>query len=200
MSTTTDPAATDRTAGLRIARAKDSADKRSRALDALRAMEAADTPITATAAAAAAGVSTWLLYSDGIREHLDAARRRQTRQARPTPSPPGVAAPAATAGLRTDLALARDEIRRLRTERDKLRHRLRLQLGAEIDGPERAELITRVSELESTSRQLLADRDARAAEAHHAQHHAREMEDDLTAARESLRRVIKTQNLTGPAT
>ena len=99
----------------------------------------------------AAGVSTWLVYTDGLREHLDAARRRQ---AQPTGSPastaaPGDQAPLTPAGLRTDLALARDEIRRLRAEHDKLRHRLRLQLGAEIDRPDRAELITRVAELES---------------------------------------------------
>ena len=75
----------DRTAGLRAARAKDSHDKRRRALAAIDALQAADTPITAAAIARAAGVSTWLLYTDGVREHLDAARRRQAVQ---TSSPP----------------------------------------------------------------------------------------------------------------
>lgn len=188
--------APDRTAGLRAARATNSADKRRRALAAIEALEAAGTPITASAVANAAAVSTWLLYTDGLREHLDAARRRQSQ---PTSSPtrpaaPGDQAPITPAGLRTDLALARDEIRRLRVEHDKLRHRLRLQLGAEIDGPDRADLITRVADLESTARQLLAERDARTAEADHAQHRIHELEDDLTAARESLRRVIKDHN------
>lgn len=201
MSTPTGPAAADRTAGLRAARTKDSADKRRRARLAIEALTAAGTPVTATAVARSAGVSTWLIYTDGIREHLDAARRHQAQQAhRPAQTAPGTAAPTATAGLRTDLALARDEIRRLRAERDKLRSRLRLQLGAEIDGPDRAELITRVAELESHARELLADRDARVAEADQARRHAHELEDDLTAARESLRRVIKSQNLTGTAT
>lgn len=68
----------DRTAGLRAARAKDSADKRRRALTAIHALEAAGTPITAAAVARTAGVSTWLVYTDGLREQLDAARRRQT--------------------------------------------------------------------------------------------------------------------------
>jgi predicted nucleic acid-binding Zn-ribbon protein len=68
------------------------------------------------------------------------------------------------------------------------------QLGAEIDTPDPAELITRVAELESRTRQLLAERDARTAEANHAQHRIHELEDDLTAARESLRRVIKDHN------
>ncbi len=189
-------AATDRTAGLRAARASDSADKRRRALAAVHALEVAGTPITVAAVAKAAGVSTWLLYTDGLREHLDAARCRQSQ---PTSSPartaaPGDQAPITPACLRTDLALARDEIRRLRVEHDKLRHRLRLQLGAEIHGPDRADLIARVAKLESLARQLLAERDARAAEADHAQRRIHELEDDLTAARESLRRVIKDHN------
>jgi hypothetical protein len=189
----------DRTAGLRAARAKDSADKRRRALAAIHALETAGTPITAAAIARAAGVSTWLLYNDGIRQHLDAARRRQS----PTTHPPRAASPADQSpptlpGLRTDLALARAEIRRLRAEHDKLRRRLRLQLGAEIEGPDRAELITRVADLEALTRQLLTERDARSAQADLTQRRIHELEDDLTAARESLRRVIKDHNRPQP--
>jgi hypothetical protein len=189
----------DRTAGLRAARAKDSADKRRRALDAIHALEAAGSPITAAAVAHAAGVSTWLLYTDGLREQLDAARHRQAQPTRPPRSAtPDDQAPLTPAGLRTDLALARAEIRRLRADNDKLHHRLRLQLGAELDTPDPAELIARVAELESLTRQLLAERDARTAEANHAQHRVQELEDDLTAARESLRRVIKDHNRPQP--
>jgi hypothetical protein len=101
-------------------------------------------------------------------------------------------------GLRTDLALARAEIRRLRAEHDKLRRRLRLQLGAEIEGPDRAELITRVADLEALTRQLLTERDARSAQADLTQRRIHELEDDLTAARESLRRVIKDHNRPQP--
>lgn len=193
MSTST----TGRTAGLRAARAKDSADKRRRVGEAIDALEAAGTPITAAAVANTAGVSTWLVYTAELREHLDAARRRQQHR---TTGPDRAAdshPPSAADGLRTDLALAREQIRRLRDERDKLRQRLRLRLGAEIDDqPDRGELIDRVAQLESQTRQLLAERDARAAEADRAQRHTRGLEDDLTAARESLRRVIKEHNQT----
>jgi hypothetical protein len=178
------------------ARAKDSQDKRQRALAALRSLEAAGTPVSATAVAAAAGVSTWLTYADGVREHVEAARQRQAEHG-PGPAPAAPAPcgePVTGASLRTDLAVARAEIRRLRAETDTLRARLRLQLGAEIEGPERAELITRVATLESASRQLAAERDARNAEASHARQRARELEDELTAARESLRRVIRQAN------
>jgi hypothetical protein len=191
----------DRTAALRAARAKDSADKRRRVLAAIQALEAAGTPITATTVANTAHVSTWLVYTDGLRDHLDTARRRQAEPDRtPTASATqgGPPAPLTPASLRTDLALARDEIRRLRGECDKLRHRLRLQLGAEIEGPDRAELIARVADLESLTRQLLAERDARTTEADHAQRRIADLEDDLTAARESLRRAIKEHNRPAP--
>ncbi len=187
---------TDRTAALKAARAKDSNDKRRRVLQTLKTMETDGQPITAAAVAAAAGVSTWLVYADGIREHLDAARQRQS-----TNDPPAAAdtrtghQPSVTsAGLRTDLAVARHEIHRLRTDLDKLRGRLRLQLGAEIEQPDRAELIARVAALEASNRQYLAERDARATEADTAQRRIAQLEDDLTAARESLRRVIRDTN------
>jgi len=186
----------DRTAALRAARTKDSEDKRRRVLAAVQALESAGTPVTAAAVAATAGVSSWLVYAEGVREHLDAARRRQAeRGTAPVPSAaPGNHASLTPASLRTDLAIAREQIRGLRAERDQLRARLRLQLGAEIEGPERAELITRVANLEAVGRQLAAERDARTAEADLARRHVRELEDDLAAARESLRQVIKSQN------
>jgi len=188
--------ATTRTQAMLAARAKASHGKRQRALAAVRDLEAAGTPVTATAVATAAGVSTWLVHADGVREHLEAAQRRQAdRQPGPsTAAPPGRGEPASQASLRTSLAVARDEIRRLRDERDKLRARLRLQLGAEIEGPGRAEPIARVASLQAASRQLAAERDARAAEASHAQRRIRELEDELTAARESLRRAIRQVN------
>ena len=71
------------------ARAKDSHDKRQRALAAIQALEAAGTPVTATAVATAAGVSTWLVYADAVREHVEAARHRQAEHGNaPRPAAP----------------------------------------------------------------------------------------------------------------
>lgn len=132
-------ASSGRTAALAAARADDSKDKRQRALDALAELEAAGEAVTFPAVARAAGVSTWLVYARGVREHVEATRRRQTvplaaRQANATP-----------AGLQVDLVLAREEIKRLRAEQNKLQQRLRLQLGAEIDGPQQAPSSSRES-------------------------------------------------------
>ena len=188
--------AATRTPAMLAARAKASHDKRQHVLAAVQALEAAGTPVTPAAVAAAARVSTWLVYADGVREHVQAARQRQTERGHaPEPAaPPARGEPVTQASLRTDLAVAQNEIRRLRAERDKLRGRLRLQLGAEIDGPDRADLIARVAALEAASRQFAAERDARAAEASHAQRRVPELEDELTAARESLRRAIRQAN------
>jgi hypothetical protein len=192
MSTTTANQA--RAAALKAARAKDSELKRRRALAALEALEATSAPITFTAVAKAAGVSTWLVYAEGIREHIDAARRRQAHHsAAPAPTPSGKHT-TTSASLRTDLAIARDQIKTLRAERDKLQQRLRLHLGAEIEGPDRAHLTARVADLETINRRLVAERDARAIEADTANRRVAELEDELSAARESLRRVIKSHN------
>lgn len=184
-----------RTAGLRAARERDSHDKRQRALEAVVALEAAGVPVTFLAVAKTAGVSTWLVYADGVRECVETARRRQAdRGVAPAPSSVPTRHPTTPASLRTDLAVAREEIKVLRADRERLRQRLRLHLGAEIEGPDRAELITRVADLETVNRQLVAQRDARTAEAGTAQQRIRELEDELTAARESLRRVIRDKN------
>lgn len=187
---------TDKTTAMREARAEDSRAKRQRVLAAIEALQSAGAPITAAAVAATAGVSTWLVYADGVREHIDAARQRQVepRAEAPTGQTPRAPTPVTPASLSTDLAVAHDQVRRLRADNDKLRARLRLQLGAEIDGPDKAELIARVADLDAVNRRLVAERDARAVEADHAQRQARELEDDLSAARQSLRQIIKDQN------
>jgi hypothetical protein len=184
-----------RAAALKAARTKDSHHKRQRTLAALQTLEATGAAITFTAVAKAAGVSTWLVYADGIRQHIDAARNRQSNDHRGTSTPTTPATqPATQDSLRTDLAIAREQIKTLRSERDKLQQRLRLQLGAELEAPDRAHLTTRVTDLETINRQLVADRDARAIEADAAKRQVAELEDELSAARESLRRVIKAQN------
>ena len=85
--------ATTRTQAMLAARAKASHDKRQRVLAAVQALEAAGTPVTPAAVAAAARVSTWLVYANGVREHVQAARQRQTERGHaPEPAAPPAAA------------------------------------------------------------------------------------------------------------
>lgn len=191
---TTASTAATRTAALRSAREKDSREKRDRALAALTALEAAAAPISFTAVANAAGVSRSLCYADGVRDEVEAARARQRGSGGAAVPTRAGNLPVTPESLRTDLAVAREEIRRLRGEEAALTRRLRLQLGAEIEGPEKSQLISRVAELETANRQLVAERDARTLETGAASRRITELEDELAAARESLRRTIREQN------
>jgi hypothetical protein len=147
-----------RAKALKAARAKDSELKRRRALAALEALEPAARRSLSPRWPKAAGVSTWLVYAEGIREHIDAARHRQAHHgAAPAPTP-SAKRTTTSDSLRTDLAIAQEQIKTLRAERDKLQQRL--QLGAELEAPDRAHLTARVADLEAINRQLVAERDA----------------------------------------
>ena len=80
-----------RTAALRDAREKDSREKRNRALAALGTLKAEGAPISFVAVAKAAGVSRSLVYAEGVRDHVEAARARRGEPARrpSLPAPPG---------------------------------------------------------------------------------------------------------------
>ncbi|OWA01572.1 hypothetical protein B9W68_30350 [Streptomyces sp. CS227] len=191
------PAASDsndrnaRVERLRASRAKDSEEKTKRALDAVDGLLRSGRLITVSQVARDAAVSTWFVYNqpqvhqavqDGI-----TAQRTRGRQNSHTPD----ASQVSPAGLRTDLALAREEIKDLKKERDRLRNRVRLSLGAELEGVNQHELIERVQQIEQRNtvlEQALSEaRDQIAA----LEGQLREAEDDLTAARASLRRAMR---------
>ncbi|MFK0071500.1 hypothetical protein [Streptomyces sp. NPDC091046] len=175
------------------ARRRDSLDKRQRALTALAALERDGTKVTHAAIARIARVSTWLTYTDGIREHIQAARHRQASTQPPAPTQ---GTPTTTpAGLRAELHLARQEIKNLRQERDRLRDALRHQLGQQLDTLHAPDLTTRLEELTRNNHQL-ADQLQHATEENAAlRHRTASLEEDLTAARTSLRRMIRNENL-----
>jgi hypothetical protein len=181
----------DQSQVLREARQRDSLTKRQRVLTTVREMETAREPITFAAVARTARVSTWLVYAEGVREHIEAAVKRQTAQ--PIADQRARLSPSA-ASLRVDVELARQEIRDLRTERDKLRDGLRLQLGNRLEALTAKDLIARIDEL-TRHDQHLADQ-AQQATAHNDVLQARvvELETDLAAARTSLRRMIRNEN------
>lgn len=172
----TDPAGR-RTAALRQARASQSARKRQDVLDALQAM--ADNGIRATfdLVARRAGVSRQFLYSDpGLRDAVEQARSK------PPPRPlRGVAGDAD--GLRTDLLLAREEIKRLQSENARLKNKLVQHVASsqlDSDDEKVRDLTARNAELareaSSLRRQLAA--------AH----------DDLAAARDTNRDLMSELN------
>ncbi|MFD8217773.1 hypothetical protein ACFV2U_29700 [Streptomyces sp. NPDC059697] len=87
--------------------------------------------------------------------------------------------------------MARDEIKDLKKERDRLRERVQLSLGAELDDVDRRQLVERIQELEQRNTDLdheLSDARNRLITL---ERRLRESEDDLTAARASLRRAMR---------
>lgn len=176
------------------ARRADSQAKRARVAQAIDRMLAEQAPVTFASVARRARVSTWLVYAPGVREAIQAAQRRQPAApdgagAQPCPRPTALA---------TDLALAREEIARLRGERDGQRRQLQLALGARIDDAAKTDLVRRVDELNGHNRDLAAALTQLRAENNTLQARTTELEDDLTAARTSLRRMIRAENLSNP--
>lgn len=158
--------------------------KRQRVLDTVRHMLDDGEPISFAAVARAAKVSTWLVYAEGLREHIQAGIQRQ-EQAPVTAAVQGRRA--SPASLHTDLVMAREEIKELRAERDQLRVATRQHLGHQLDQISNRKLTERITELTEANRKLeheLAQLRPLAA-------HVQELERDLAAARTSLRQMIR---------
>jgi hypothetical protein len=176
---------------LAAARRADSLRKRQSVLDALQTMIAEGERITFKAVARKAGVSTWLVYAEGVREHIDSAIRKQEHAP--------VAAQqdgrqASSASLKADLAIAREEIAALRSERDRLRDAVRQQLGQQLDQVSNRHLVDRITELTEACRGLEQTRDRALAEAEALRLQVTTLDADLTAVRTSLRRMIREEN------
>jgi hypothetical protein len=176
---------------LHEARKRDNVAKRARVLSVVDDMKAAGEPITYLGVARAAGVSNWLVYAAGVREHIEAARTAQAGVKTREPKAGAAASPASRA---TDLELARAELRALREERDRLKAAVQRSLGQQVDQAGHAELVTRINELTAANRELVgglvraeADRDGRRIALTDAQ-------DDLISARQALRNMMRDQN------
>jgi chromosome segregation ATPase len=164
------------------ARLKASQDKRSAVTQALTAMVAAGEMVTFATVAKRARVSTWLVYSPGVRDQVQYAIDQQQQVAdAPVRTAPRVDS------LRTDLALARQEIHELRRDREELRARLSETLGRQLTNLSTAPLVERLnrvtgelSEARATNATLSTQVEA--------------LQEDLIAARTSLRKMIRDQN------
>jgi hypothetical protein len=175
------------------ARRRDSQQRRARVTQAIERMLADGTPITFTAVARRARVSTWLVHADGVREAIEQARNRQRTE---PVTPPPTLHEASQASLHTDLALARDEVKRLRARVEELHGKLRCALGDQLDNLTRTDLIARVDELVDHNTRLLAETHQVRSSNELLTSRVAELEDDLAAARTSLRRMIRAENRT----
>lgn len=180
--------------GLREARQRDSRNKRGRVLAELDAMKDAGTPVTFLAVARAAGVSNWLVYQDGVREHIEAAMKGQSKADRRRRES-GVGASAAS--LATDLELARAQISALREERDKLKRAVQRGLGARLDQDGIRSATQQIgdlqAELQRTKDELAAARRENTA----LKRELTDAQEEVIAVREAGRQLFKSVNSGG---
>jgi hypothetical protein len=178
---------------LRQARRRDSQTKRTRVRSTVDDMLASGERISFTAVARKARVSTWLVYADGVREHIENAIAHQAHNF-VSKDPFDDASPWS---LRTDLALARAEIKCLRAERDNLRRSTQRLLGHQLEQAHTSELIERVDSLVAENQAVSAQLDQKLQENSMLQRRVIELEEEVAAARTALRRMIKEQSSTG---
>ncbi|MEU2587936.1 DUF6262 family protein [Streptomyces avermitilis] len=174
---------------LKAARQRDSADKRGRALKAVQDMLRDNRRITFAAVAREADVSSWLVYAPGLRERIDQARQtaqdhQDQRSGRKV----------STSSEQTDLLLARQEIKRLRTENGQLRQQARVHLGQQVEQLGNHDLVDRVNELTKENLRLSTAERQATTENTQLRQRVTELENDLAAARTSLRRMIRDQS------
>ncbi|GAQ50322.1 DUF6262 family protein [Streptomyces acidiscabies] len=176
---------------LAASRQKDSRDKRARVLAVVDQMAARGDTVTFAAVAKTAKVSNWLVYAEGVREHIEAARKKQAGQPR-REAQAGLSS--STASLRTDLELSKQQVAALRVERGQLKAALQRQLGQQLDQVGTADLVVRVDELTRQHEELTVECDTLRREKAELEERLAETEEDLAAARSSLRRMIRSED------
>ena len=191
--TRTDEAADARVRALHAARQRDSHEKRAHVRATIENMLLAGDPVTFTSVvlvARTARVSTWLVYAEGVREHIESAIQQQRSQ----PDDRRPDDPASIASLRTDLAIAREEIARLRADNTKLRHNTQRLLGQQLDQVTNGELLARVDELVAENNSLTEKLRASTQDNSNLRKQITELEEDTAAARTALRRMIREKS------
>ena len=175
---------------LREARRTDSERKRKNVFRTVDQMKRDGVDITFAAVARTAKVSSWLVYADGVREYIEAARKAQATAPAEAQQ---VGRTASEASLRTDLELARQDNRALRGELARLKHILRERLGEQLDATSSETLRQRVDHLTEAIDRYRNENLQLRAELAQVRDQLGTAEDDVTAARESLRRMIREQ-------
>jgi hypothetical protein len=94
--------------------------------------------------------------------------------------------PASVASLRTDLAMAREEITRLRGDNDELRRNTQRLLGQQLEQAVDADLLARLDGLVAENHGLTEK--LRASTRDNGRKQIAELEEDIAAARRALRR------------
>ena len=175
---------------LREARLNESMRKRAAVFRAVDSMRRDGTNITYAAVARAAGVSQWLVYAEGVRDYIADARDSQMAQ---PPQAKRLGNKASAASLRADLELARQDNKTLRSEVSRLKSILQERLGERLDAQSHESLRRRIDELTDVNARFHSEIAQLTTELTSTRDQLVIAEEDLAAARTSLRRMIRNQ-------
>jgi hypothetical protein len=174
---------------LRESRRKDSMRKRNTVFRTVDAMRKDGITITFAAVARTAKVSQWLVYADGVREYIDAAR--QAQELAPA-NAERIGRTSSDASVRSDLEHARQDNKALRAEVARLKKILRERLGEQLEFDSSQSLRHRVDELTASNTRYRSENFELQRTLTTVREQLVTTENDLTAARLSLRRMIKS--------
>ena len=179
-----------RTQRLIASRRRDSADKQRRTLTVIADLSSAGERINISEIARRAGVSPWFIYNTAA---IRTAVERATEEHSHTATRSSAGRTSATAdSLHAELLMAREEVRALRTDRTKLETKVQLLLGNQLEHLPHDTLLARIHELEQIAAELRSDLDSERRRADTMTTRTEELQDELTAARASLKRMVQS--------
>lgn len=175
---------------LQNARRRDSEAKRALVRDTVEKMLLDGERVSFAAVARRAHVSNWLVYADGVRGRIEVAMKQQSEESSQTSSH----GPVSASSIMTDLVLARQEVKTLRAENEKLRCNAQRLLGQRLDHIGLEELIVRIDQLNSENHRLTSELQYTKDECADLRSQVAELEESAAGARAALRRMIREQS------
>lgn len=172
------------------------AEKQAHTLAVIERMISRSDRVTFVEVQRRSGVSTWFVYNNvAIRHAIESAIRDQRNvEAADTRKPSDDRTPSS---LRVEIANARAEIRDLRQERDRLRHRLQRNLGDQVDALSKREALERLRVVEQENAHLQAEVRETTTGLTAAKRERDEALADLEGARMGLRQMMRATSGTG---
>jgi len=135
----------------REARDTGSNRKRNAVFQAVDRMRRDGSDITFASVARAAPASQWVVHTEGVREYITAAMQAQSA---PSAHDEHIGRKSSTAGIRTDLELARQDIKALRHENARLKTVLGERLGEQREVESAPSLRLRIDQLSDVNNRL----------------------------------------------
>lgn len=180
---------------LATARQHDSARKREAVVAAVQTLLGEGVAVSVAEVAKRAKTSRQFVYSHpdlrlavetamGTQRHADVAAQRAPRQTS-----------AAVASLRADLAVAEQELRRLRAENSQLRSDLSLDLGAQVESQDRAQVAQSLAAKTREVDRLIAENQRLQRQVAALRREVNELTDDLAAERRAQAEIDRASNV-----